>query len=59
MKLDSEQDRQVLLGMIHQSTLPGAAVKVVSNLIERIECAEIEPAQERILHTQVTECETR
>jgi len=44
MKLDNEQDRQLLLGLINQSTIPGAAVKVIAGLVQRIESAEIEPS---------------
>lgn len=44
MKLDSEQDRQVLLGLIQQSTISGAAVVVVADLVQRIQAAEVEAA---------------
>jgi hypothetical protein len=42
MKLDNEQDRQVLLGLIQNSQISGAAVMVVADLVTRIQSAEVE-----------------
>lgn len=46
MKLDSEQDRQVLLGLIQQSTISGAAVVVVADLVQRIQAAEVDQSED-------------
>lgn len=46
MKLDSENDRNVLLGLIHNAQIQGAAVMVIADLVQRISTAEIaEPAE--------------
>jgi len=42
MKLDNEQDRQVLLGLIQSAQISGAAVMIVADLVQRIQSAEIE-----------------
>lgn len=42
MKFDKEQDRDVLLSLIQNSTIQGAAVPMIASLIQRIEVAEIE-----------------
>lgn len=42
MKLDTEQDRQVLLDLIGKATVPGSAVFVIADLVQRIQGAEVE-----------------
>lgn len=41
MKLDNEQDRQVLLNLIQTAQISGAAVLVVADLVRRIQVAEV------------------
>ncbi len=41
MKLDTEQDRQALLGLIQNATIKGEAVLMVADLTRRIQAAEI------------------
>lgn len=42
MKLDKEQDREMLLGLIQNATIQGAAVMVIADLVQRIQGAKVE-----------------
>ncbi|WJR67227.1 hypothetical protein QTA58_00185 [Neorhizobium sp. CSC1952] len=46
MKLDSEKDRGLLLGLIHESTLRGSDIFVIGDLVKRIQVAQIEKPAE-------------
>jgi hypothetical protein len=42
MKLDSENDRKILMELISRSQIAGGAAPVIADLIHRISMAEIE-----------------
>ena len=42
MKLDSENDRNLLLDMISKATVQGSAVLMLADLVQRISAAELE-----------------
>lgn len=42
MKLDTENDRNVLLGLIQNATIQGSAVMVIADLVQRIQAAEVD-----------------
>jgi len=42
MKIDHERDRQVLLGLIQNSTIQGSTVLIVADLVQRIQSAEVQ-----------------
>lgn len=46
MKLDNENDRKILLGLIQAASIQGAHVFMIADLVQRIEAAEIEAAKE-------------
>jgi hypothetical protein len=45
MKLDSENDRKILLEFISRSQIAGGAAPVIADLIQRISMAEIEKVE--------------
>lgn len=50
MKLDTEQQRQILLQLIDQATFPGSAIEVVMSLKQAVRAAALEtddPQEER------------
>lgn len=47
MKLDNEQQRQILLQLIDAAQFPGTARKIINELAEAIETAEIEAQPEQ------------
>lgn len=46
MKIDNEQDRQVLLGLTQNAQISGSAVLVIADLVRRIQTADIEQTGE-------------
>jgi hypothetical protein len=45
MKLDSENDRKILMELISRSQIAGGAAPVIADLMQRISMAEIEKAE--------------
>jgi hypothetical protein len=43
MKLDSEQDRKILLQVMSQAQIPGSAAPVFADLLRRLSEAEVSP----------------
>ena len=42
MKLDNENDRQILLDLIGKATIQGSAVFVLADIVQRIQNAKVE-----------------
>jgi hypothetical protein len=53
MKLDSEQQRQILLQLIDNTQFPGKARRLVIELSQAIETAEIEEPQDAVKRPRV------